>query len=282
MFQHIFIFIKSIFLMVNKKPVVGLVLSGGASRFFAQLGALQTLYEKGFRPDIIAGCSAGALLGVCLASGKDIKEISYFLNKQNPLKLLDPRIDKTGFLRGEKFVNSTLKFAGVKTFEELKLPLRVNSTNINKAEEISFSSGPLKPALNSTIAFPGIFVPYKHLNEYYVDGGVYNPLPIHLIPEADIIVAIDVSYYYRKIDDSSSALSVLKQAAYTLQKRIVDAEMEKFTLTKKIFLIKPLVEEFNFFEFRKKKYEDMEALGRKDAENALLDEKNSFIKQILK
>jgi len=48
---------------------VGIVLSGGAARGFAHLGVLKALEEKGLKPEIISGVSAGAIAGAFYADG---------------------------------------------------------------------------------------------------------------------------------------------------------------------------------------------------------------------
>lgn len=50
---------------------VALVLSGGGSRGDFQVGAVRYLYDRGLRPDIICGCSVGALNGAKLAETGD-------------------------------------------------------------------------------------------------------------------------------------------------------------------------------------------------------------------
>jgi NTE family protein len=41
---------------------VGLVLGGGAARGFAHVGVIQVLEERGIRPDLVVGTSAGSLV----------------------------------------------------------------------------------------------------------------------------------------------------------------------------------------------------------------------------
>lgn len=50
------------------QPSIGLVLVGGGAKGAYQTGALQYLAEQGFKPNIIAGTSIGALNGAVLAS----------------------------------------------------------------------------------------------------------------------------------------------------------------------------------------------------------------------
>jgi len=64
---------------VKKKSMIrykiGLALSGGSIKGFAHLGVLQYMDEIGLKPDIIAGTSAGAIMGAFYADGYSPKEI---------------------------------------------------------------------------------------------------------------------------------------------------------------------------------------------------------------
>jgi NTE family protein len=46
---------------VDEKLKVGIALGSGSARGWAHIGVLQALKELGIEPDIVAGCSIGAL-----------------------------------------------------------------------------------------------------------------------------------------------------------------------------------------------------------------------------
>ena len=52
-----------------KKYRLGIALGGGGAKGFAHLGVLRALEEFGLKPDIIAGCSAGSIVGSFYAAG---------------------------------------------------------------------------------------------------------------------------------------------------------------------------------------------------------------------
>ena len=54
---------------------IGMALSGGGARGIAHLGVLKALAEFGLRPDIIAGSSAGGIVGGLYAAGYSPEEI---------------------------------------------------------------------------------------------------------------------------------------------------------------------------------------------------------------
>ncbi|HHS95025.1 MAG TPA: hypothetical protein ENJ45_00420, partial [Phaeodactylibacter sp.] len=59
--------------MLSEK--IGLTLSGGGVKGFAQIGALKVLEAAGFRPDIITGTSIGSILGGLYAIGYSIEDL---------------------------------------------------------------------------------------------------------------------------------------------------------------------------------------------------------------
>ena len=58
--------------MRKKKTKIGLALGSGAARGLAHIGVLEALEKEDIPIDMIAGTSAGALVGALYAQGKDI------------------------------------------------------------------------------------------------------------------------------------------------------------------------------------------------------------------
>ena len=49
---------------------LGLALGSGGARGWCHIGVLQRLREIGVEPDVVAGCSMGALVGAAWAAGR--------------------------------------------------------------------------------------------------------------------------------------------------------------------------------------------------------------------
>lgn len=109
----------------RKKYKTGLVLSGGGTRGFAHLGALKALEEHDIKPDLIAGVSAGSIVGALYADGENAEEALKALTSQRLFGFLEfifPRsglVKMTGF---QKILRNTLK---AKKFEDLEIPLYI-------------------------------------------------------------------------------------------------------------------------------------------------------------
>ncbi|HNP90643.1 patatin-like phospholipase family protein, partial [Macellibacteroides fermentans] len=80
----------------NTKHKLGLVLSGGGAKGFAHIGAFKLMEECRLKPDIIAGTSAGALMGVLFADGYSADEIKDLFTGREFSEFAELQIPKAG------------------------------------------------------------------------------------------------------------------------------------------------------------------------------------------
>ena len=52
---------------------------------------------------------------------------------------------------------------------------------------------------------PGVFVPCKYEKDYFVDGGVMNPVPVNIVKAmgADVVIAVNLNHDPRPLDHAS-------------------------------------------------------------------------------
>jgi len=164
--------------MPDEKYKIGLVLSGGGARGFAHLGVIQALNESGIYPDVISGASAGALAGVLYCDGYTPKEIFKIMKTDSRLNYLKPALPRDGLLQISGIIKILESHLKAKTFEELKIPLFVSATNINTGKIVYFSKGEILNPVIASASIPVLFKPVIINNNYYVDGGVLDNLPL--------------------------------------------------------------------------------------------------------
>ncbi|HSV88633.1 MAG TPA: patatin-like phospholipase family protein [Bacteroidales bacterium] len=180
--------------LAKKKYKTGLVLSGGGTRGFAHLGALKALHENNIEPDIIAGVSAGSIVGALYADGKDADQALRALTSRTLFGFLKPMIPRNGLVRMAGFEKTFKQTLTAKTFEELKIPLVVFAVNINTAGFTQFDKGDLISAVMASSSIPVIFPPVKIGEHYYLDGGIINNFPVEAIREqCSTIIGINVN-----------------------------------------------------------------------------------------
>lgn len=75
---------------LNKKPKIGLVLSGGGAKGFAHVGVLKVLEEAKIPIDYIAGTSMGSIVGGLYACGYDATTLEKIILKQDWARMCFP------------------------------------------------------------------------------------------------------------------------------------------------------------------------------------------------
>lgn len=180
----------------DEKPVypLGLALSGGGAKGFAHLGVIKAIEEKGMRPDIISGTSAGAFAGVLYADGNDPEEVLTFFEKKAFKEFAELTIPHTGIFKADRFKQFLKKHLKARTFEELKVPMRIIATDIVEGTSVVFDKGPLIPAVLASCAYPIIFTPMEIDKVHYVDGGLFMNFPVRPIrSQCEVVVGVNVS-----------------------------------------------------------------------------------------
>ena len=187
-----------------------LALGSGGARGLAHIAVIEALDEMGVKPTAIAGTSLGALIGAAYAAGmrgKDIRHhvIRFAHDRRETMRrlllaragrltdLLSGAVSQATQMDAEKFCTQFLPEAIPADFAALAIPLTAMTTDLHRRHELPICSGPLRPALAASIAFPGLFRPVILDDRILVDGGATNPLPFdQLAGRADFTVAVDV------------------------------------------------------------------------------------------
>ena len=216
----------TVFSQEQKKPKIGLVLSGGGAKGFAHIGVLKVLEEAGIKIDYIGGTSMGAVIGGLYASGYNASQIDSIFQATNFDELLNdfiPRSSKNFYeKRNDELYALVLPFSKlkigipealskgmynynllnritrnvrhIKDFNQLPIPFLCIGTDIETGEEVLLNKGNLAQAMIASSAFPSLFSPVEIDGRVLVDGGVVNNYPIEEVRKlgADIIIGVDV------------------------------------------------------------------------------------------
>ena len=188
-----------------RRPRIGLALGSGAARGWAHIGVLEVLLEAGLHADVIAGTSAGALVGAALARNRlaALKERVLQLDLRQILSAVDIQLTGGGIVSGRGIIRE-LKALGIGgRVEELPLPFVAVATDLLNGLETWLREGELTHAIHASIAIPGIIAPVRHDDRWLLDGGLVNPVPVSAARAlgADLIIAValdqDISLRHR-------------------------------------------------------------------------------------
>lgn len=181
-----------------KRPKVAFVLSGGGPLGAVQVGMLRALVEHGIKPDLILGCSVGAVNGAGFAAEPNLRGIQRLEHIWGRLAdgetdlmenaRLVPIIVELG-RRGEAISTQdnlrTLleEELGARDFADLKVPFGCVATDMETAREYWFTQGDLIPAILASACLPGVYPPVELDGRRLYDGGVARELPVQKAAE---------------------------------------------------------------------------------------------------
>ncbi|HEV2132050.1 MAG TPA: patatin-like phospholipase family protein [Longimicrobiaceae bacterium] len=191
----------------SAKPRTILVLGGGGMKGIAHIGAWKALEDAGIRPDAIVGCSIGAAIGASLAGGLGWRELAQIARSlvKDDIVLINRKAVWFGGVReqavfdGDHYRAWLTRMLPIKSFDQARLPVRVNAVSLITGEEVWFGSGvqeevPVVDAVYASCALPIYFPPARIKGDYLVDGGVLDVFPIRMAAAwgAERIIGIDV------------------------------------------------------------------------------------------
>lgn len=176
-----------------KKYKYGIVLGGGGSRGFAHLGVLKALEEKGIKADIIAGTSAGAIVGSVIADGKSPDEAYKLLKGKSFYDYTSMRIPRKGFFSLDGLHKNLDNILDAENIEELKIPFYACVANLNSGRAEYLQTGNLTKAVVASAAIPILFTPISINGDIYADGGLVDNLPLlPLLNKCEYLIAVSL------------------------------------------------------------------------------------------
>lgn len=203
------------------------VLSGGGSLGAAQVGALRALLEAGIRPDLVVGCSVGALDAAFLACDPTATRVDELARVWRSLdrkdvfgagRRLASQLVQFAVRRGDHLYESDAlrslirRWVPVADLGDTAIPCHVVTTDLLSGRPCWWSSGDTVTLLAASACLPAIFAPVPLDGSLHVDGGVTCPVPVERAVElgATRTWVLDVSGgSIGRRDERMNALDVL-------------------------------------------------------------------------
>jgi NTE family protein len=253
--------IKALAQDIQKRPTIGLVLSGGGAHGIAHLGVIKVMEEAGLRPDYITGVSMGSIVGGMYSIGYTADSIYKILKKINWELILSNKIpeNKVIFLEKNNFYNSIISLpisarkltlpsglingqliesalnyytwpaADIPDFSKLPIPFMCIGTDLITYTKVDLKRGYLADAIRASFAVPSIFTPIKIDTMLLVDGGLIRNFAASEAKEmgADILIGSYTGFRAYKEDDLQSVAGIIKQLAFFRALEDFQKEKEK-------------------------------------------------------
>jgi NTE family protein len=182
--------------VIIEKPEYGLVLSGGGARGMAHVGVIAALEKHGISPGLISGSSMGAIIGALYAAGVSTEEMMNIARNRKLYDLFNWKMPRHGGMLSLDVLKQELQLhIPEDSFEALKKKLFVTISNITAGYEEVISTGELFRVVIASSSIPVVFEPQVINENTYVDGGLFNDLPVEpLVGECEKIIASHVNY----------------------------------------------------------------------------------------
>lgn len=178
------------------------VLSGGGNRGSLQVGALRALLEHDLYPEMVVGCSAGALNAAFLAREISLAQMDHLLEMWKSvtkddiypggrLSILWRVLTGQDSLFDNRNFYAFLQRTGTSpalTFGDLptEIPIYITATHLDTERLHVFGDDPhdrILDALMASTALPPLHPPWTVNNQRYIDGGTVTPLPLRVAVE---------------------------------------------------------------------------------------------------
>lgn len=234
---------------VEDKKMIGLALGSGAAFGLAHIGVLHVLEKENIPIGVVSGSSIGALIAAMWGIGLSSKEIERFSErlkiKLNIMRLLDFTFPITGILAGKRFRRFLRAILGDRTFEDLKIPVKIIVYDLANRETVIVDKGRLVDAVYKSVAVPGIFQPIMEEGRMFVDGGILEPVPVDILFEsgAKKVIAVNVLPGPKNICERNAALketakeeeNILRHGSLDEKGRVYLARLLRKMFTPNIF-----------------------------------------------
>lgn len=246
------------------KKKIGLILSGGGTKGIAEAGVLKFLEEKNISPDIIAGSSAGAIVGGLYAFGKSPEEILDFFKSVYFFNWKHFTFSKPGFINSDVFRLYLEPIIGDVKIKDLKTELLITATDLVCGETFVFNGDDcLLDAIIASCAVPGLTSPYQKGDMLLSDGGILNNFPSNLlIDKCEKLIGVYVSPLQNVHNHQLNSIKAVATRAFEL----LSHNIENYKFKHCDWFISPEeLSNYGMFESKKERMEEIFQLGYKEA-----------------
>lgn len=207
---------------------IGLALGGGAVKGFAHIGVIKMLEANGFTPAVVAGTSAGSVVGALYASGMSAFDLQEKAVALDETRIRDLQLSSGGLLLGQKLEDYVNEQVGRKPLEQMAKPFVAVATRLEDGERTVFARGNTGQAVRASSSIPGVFQSVAIGKYHFVDGGITSPVPVDAARQlgADVVIAVDISNKARG-KTPEHMLGALGQSIAIMGQKLGQAELAR-------------------------------------------------------
>lgn len=250
--------------MKLKNLEIGLVLSGGGHKGIAHAGALKFFEEQNINPKIIAGTSAGSIVGSLYSVGMKSDAILTFFKSVDFFSWNHFTFRKAGVLDSSSFRTYLELIFKDRKIGDLKNELYITATDMERGKLKVFNSQTkILDAVLASSAFPGIISPVSIDGKLHSDGGILNNFPVNIIQgRCDFIIGINLC---PSVEVNSNKLTSIKSVTLRAYEIMLMNSSGTFRDLCDWYLEPKKLSEYSTFETKKARMEEIFDIGYYEA-----------------
>jgi NTE family protein len=202
-------------------PEVAFVLPAGGSTGAVQVGILRALAERGILPDVVIGCSVGALNATFFAldpgveQARQLVRVWHMLGRRDVFgagraRTLARIIRRHDHIYDPCPLQSLIRsLIPLGDLADAPIPVHVVTTDLDLGLARWWTKGPAQDLLYASACLPGLFPPLIIDGRRHVDGGVLEPVPVKRAVDTDATVIYVLSENFGPGQDVPSRMGAL-------------------------------------------------------------------------
>jgi len=166
---------------------IGLALGGGAARGMAHLGVLTALERHGIYIDMLAGTSAGAMVGTVYAAGLDLEYLTRVFKSELKPSWFFRQLPSGGYwyliykYRRHQFEPMLRQHLDRLRMKQLLIPMSTVSVDLVEGQAMVRDAGDATTNVLESINLPPLSLPLCASGQAVVDGGLLNNIPANVL-----------------------------------------------------------------------------------------------------
>jgi len=224
----------------------GLALGSGSVHGLAHIGVLRALERLGASPDVIAGTSAGAIVGALAAARVPVADAEAIARELDWASVGRLTLPWKGLMRNDALQKRIDEAVRGRPIEALPTPFCAVATDLLDGRSVLLRSGPTGLAVGASSSIPVLFEPLRVGGRDLVDGSLVAPVPVDAVRAMgpQFVVAIDVAY--RPHDELPRGIGdIAFQMMHVMVNALIDEQLRRADFALRIELHHLMLGEWN-------------------------------------
>lgn len=199
---------------LRRRRRLAVALGSGSMHGLAHIGVVRAFEELKLVPDLIVGCSAGAIVGALWAAGVGSARMEVMAQDMDFTTLGSLIFPWRAFMHNRRIETLIDAAVGGRPVEQLPIRFAAVATSLDDGRRVTLDRGPTGLAVAASSAIPVLYEPVAIDGRELVDGSLSAPVPVDAARElgADVVLAVDVAYR----PDEAPARHIVDMAFQTL------------------------------------------------------------------